>query len=666
MMEMMDPIATPIALGVLGNVLYNIVVKGTELLGRPSRTEEILREFRQKHADELRRLYKQTELKKLIETYHQESSDDILEKIGQAMSEVLQKPEFKSLASDIQALLDSQELQQNMIKDGFLQLKTDHAEMKKALEDMKSMIRQTSQEITAIPPTTLELEVEMKEIVRRGPHVKIGRIDDLFIGRSVEIPDLMNLFEPKMDGTKEYRARIITLRGEGGIGKTRLAQAIAELLYEEKRFSGGIFEVECDGISDARGIARAILRAIGIDSVERIQQPEDIMVRLLRRQEEGILFVLDGLDELFIPGGEINNAGRLMKECLAASSSIMFLTTCRYPLNLGSDEHIFRVDPMNYQDATELFILCVPDQAVQVELREILEGRQAVLLRPILELTAGMPLCIILAARRLMRHGESLETLLEGLANCMMETMNDPKLSHLPERLRSLRASLHLSYDRMSESAKELFACMGFFPGGLYRSFTDLPKLLGSEWMEAAEEAVDYSLVRYERKTRHYSMLHPVIEYAREKLDEQRDDDFRRQVAEFWMRFSIQFGAIMIDIQSYVQDFGEEMLNIIREQGGQGTLDELRQKPMREFVMEEENLVYAAEWALKRGDENGLAIVHGLEHYLSVMGFWYTKEHLCQLALLCLRQLVETDSTKYSPMLIRIGDQTIYPFGTAL
>jgi tetratricopeptide (TPR) repeat protein len=643
----MEFITTEIILGALGNALYHIVVKGTGLLSRPSKTEEVLRDLHQRHESELQSLYKQAELKKLIEAHNQESSRDILEKVGQIMSEALQKPEFRSLASDIKVLLDSQELQQNMIKDGFLQLRTDHAEM-------KSMLHQISQEITITSPTISELRAEMEAIIRRCPHIRIGRIDDLFIGRSAEIADFMKLFQPKMGGTKEYEARIITLCGEGGIGKTRLAQAVADRLYEEKRFLGGIFEVACEGISDTRGLAHAILRAMDISSVERIQHPEDIMVKLLRGQEQSMLFVLDGLDELFAPGGDITNAGRLMKECLAASSSIMFLATCRYSLDLGSDEHIFRVNPMKYQDAVELFILSIPDQEIQAELRRLLEAEQTTLLRYILELTASMPLCVILAARRLMRHGESLETLLEGMANRMVETMNDPKLHHLPERLRSLRASLQLSYDRMSESAKELFACMGFFPGGLYRGFSDLFNLLGNEWKEAAEEAANYGLIRYERKAKHYTMLHPVIEYAREKLNERQGDDFRQQVVEFWMRFSLQFGAAMMDVQSYMQDFGEEMLQMIREKGGQGTIDELRARSMREFAMEEKNLLYAAEWALRNGEENGVAIVRGLEHYLSVRGLWYIKARLYQLALLCLRQLVETDPQRYSPMLVRM------------
>jgi tetratricopeptide (TPR) repeat protein len=499
-----------------------------------------------------------------------------------------------------------------------------------------------------------EINVEIEEILRKYSHIKIVRSSELFVGRSDEITILVELLKPNSNGVKERKPRIITLCGEGGIGKTRLAQAAADNLSEIKEFPGGIFEVACDGMSDARNIVLVILQTMGISSVEGIQQPEKMLVDLLRRQEKNILFVLDGLDELFSPSKDASDIGMLLKEFITASSGLMILTTCRHPLNMGSDEHIFPVDPMNYQDAVELFTMCVPDQEIQVELREILKGQQAILLGCIVKLTAGMPLCIILAARRLLRHGENLETLLEGLANRMVETMNDPKLNHLPDRLKSLRASLNLSYDRLSESAKEFFVRMGFFPGGLYRGFAGLSELLGSEWMDAAEEATNYALIRYERETRHYIMLRPVFEYAHEKLDESSEICFIQRVLEFWAGFSIQFGAIMMEIQPFAKDYSKKLLDAVREQGRQVTSDDLRLKSMFEFTIEFENLLYATKWALERGNETGLAIFVGLEQYLSVKGLWYIEDLIYQLALQCLHKLLKTDFPKYSPMLIRI------------
>ena len=96
-----------------------------------------------------------------------------------------------------------------------------------------------------------------------------------------------------------------------------------------------------------------------------------------------------------------------------------------------------------------------------------------------------MPLCIILAARRLTRHGESLETLLKKAADDLLKVMEDPQLEHLPPRLRSLRASLDLSYAHLSEPTRELFARMSFFPGGLFGKLDPLSKLLGDGWTGA-------------------------------------------------------------------------------------------------------------------------------------------------------------------------------------
>jgi tetratricopeptide (TPR) repeat protein len=261
-----------------------------------------------------------------------------------------------------------------------------------------------------------------------------------------------------------------------------------------------------------------------------------------------------------------------------------------------------------------------------------------------------MPLCIILAARRLTGHGERLDTLLQRATDDLVNMMEDASLKHLPERLRSLRASIDLSYNRLSNSAKALFARMSFFPGGLSRGLGNLSQLLGDGWANAAEEVAHYALARYERTTERYTMLHPVMEYARKKLDESEGDDFRRRAAKFWMEFA-QWQDLIMDVRPAAQEKVVELLELPDEPEVRRLLrEQLRSAAFAAMIMEEDNLVHSAEWTFGiKEDETGFQIVGALQDYLSLRAGWYTQEHLYRLALTRRRALAEVDPPKYMP-----------------
>jgi tetratricopeptide (TPR) repeat protein len=271
--------------------------------------------------------------------------------------------------------------------------------------------------------------------------------------------------------------------------------------------------------------------------------------------------------------------------------------------------------------------------------------RQLALFNMILKLTAGMPLCVILAARRLTGHGESPETLLKEAADDLMRIMEAPELKHLPERLRSLKASLELSYRHLSDSAQELFARMSFFPGGISRKRDDLWELVGDDWDDAAEELARYALARYDRPEQRYTMLNPVMEYAREKLDAGEGNEFRRSAVEYWAEFA-RWHGLMMDVRPAAQESAAKLLSLPDEPEER---EMVRSESFAMLAMDEDNIVYAAEWALRAGDEVGIGIVDALEDYLRLSAGWYTQEQLYLLALALRRQLAESDPEEYTP-----------------
>jgi len=476
-----------------------------------------------------------------------------------------------------------------------------------------------------------------------GEERKPKRLDELLIGRKADRDAVVELLELSLIDSKKHKARITTLCGEAGVGKTRLAQAVASSMIESGRFPGGVSEVVCDRVTDARRLALTILKKLGMYDAEVIPSPSDALVEFLKEQESPMLLLLDALDGL-----NSDEARTLLKNCLAASSSLIILTTCRRPLDLGKDEHCFTVEPMIPEEAAELFMRYIPYRKIQAELRRMSSEQRVELFSRILDLTERIPVCLVLAARRLVTRGQKLEELLEIASEELMRVVKSPELKHVTEKSRSLRASLDLSYSHLSEPAQQVFARMSFFPGGLSREYDDLWELLGDEWIDAAEEMVRYSLVRYDRLAERYTMLRLVMDYAREKLDKSEGDSFRHKVAEFWAEFA-RWHDLMMDVGPE-QESVSQLLVLSDEPSRRQQEDVLLESDSFVALAEEnDNVLYAAEWALYAGDEAGLGILDAMEDYLTLSVQWYMQEKLYYLALAQRHQLARTDPQEYMP-----------------
>jgi len=206
----MDPINVIIAiiLGASGNALYDVLIKGTVLLNRSLKTERFLRGFRRKHENELKCLHEQAKYGKLPEDYFEGSSSDILEKFRQDLYKSLQRPEFKSLASDVREVLHSHELQRNMIADGFLCLKSEHDDIRSNFEEVKDLIRQLLPEATT--PGS-----------RRERIVNVCPLDTMHNFRN-RVCEIQEFYEYLV----EDGVRLVGVLGRGGMGKTALASYV--------------------------------------------------------------------------------------------------------------------------------------------------------------------------------------------------------------------------------------------------------------------------------------------------------------------------------------------------------------------------------------------------------------------------------------------------------
>ena len=295
------------------------------------------------------------------------------------------------------------------------------------------------------------------------------------LGRDEELAALRSLVA---DG-----ARLITLTGPGGTGKTRLAlQAAAEL---SDPFTGGTFFVALAALREPADVKPEVAKALGLTR-------DDDVDALLRAAP--VLLILDNLEQL-------KGVASVVAELLVGDTVVV--ATSRAPLHLTAEREL-PVPPLDTAPAVELFL----SRAAAVGRR--LEGDPTV--AAICQRLDNLPLAIELAAARtrLLTPGALLERLETSL----------PMLSggahDLPERQRTLRATIAWSYDLLDELQQVALRRLSVFRG----SFTldDAEAVTGAS-LDEIEGLVDQSLV-VAQASGLCLLLETVREFARERLEE--------------------------------------------------------------------------------------------------------------------------------------------------
>jgi predicted ATPase/DNA-binding CsgD family transcriptional regulator len=269
-----------------------------------------------------------------------------------------------------------------------------------------------------------------------------------FVGRSHELAELETLF---------VSARLITITGPGGSGKTRLA---LEFAARQLASSTTLYLVDLAPITDAALLKVAIAAVLGIHEVAG----EDAMDTLARRLgDREVVLVLDNLEHL--PA-----AGAIVAESLARLSGLRVMATSRAPLHVRG-EHEYPLAPLALPEADDL---ASPAGLAEVEsVKLFVERAHAV--QPSFELTDenaaavaaicarldGLPLAIELAAARTRLFSPaSLLTRLEHRLRVLTDGPADA-----PSRQRALRSTIAWSFDLLSEPHQRVFEALGVFAG---------------------------------------------------------------------------------------------------------------------------------------------------------------------------------------------------------
>jgi len=313
------------------------------------------------------------------------------------------------------------------------------------------------------------------------------------LGRERELGELVDLLD---------RARLVTITGPGGTGKTRLAlQVAAELVGS---VGDGVFWVPLGALADSSLVAGEIAQAIGA---------RDDLGAFLRERE--LVLLLDNFEHLL-------GAAATVADLLGTAPRLRVVATSRAPLRV-SGEIEYPLDPLEPVDAVALFVERARAVGRTVERDATIEE--------ICTRLDSLPLAIELAAARTrLLPPESLLTRLERALPLLTDGARDA-----PERQRTLRATIEWSYDLLDDASRRLLARLAVFAGSFPvetaesvcdASVTELSALVG---LNLVKPIGDERLL----------MLETIREYGLERLTESSEEEtYRARHAEEFARLA--------------------------------------------------------------------------------------------------------------------------------
>jgi predicted ATPase/DNA-binding CsgD family transcriptional regulator len=270
------------------------------------------------------------------------------------------------------------------------------------------------------------------------------------IGRETELSELRRKLQ---DG-----ARLVSLTGPGGIGKTRLALEAAYRLAAA--FADGAAFVELAALQGPEGLVPAIAQALQFTFVADPSRDEKAQL-LDYLRGKALLLVLDNFEHL------LDGAG-LLADIVRAAPGVKLLVTTRERLRLQA-EQVYPLAGLVYtprqtpaQAAAEPAMRLFLHHARRLRPSFALGELDLPAFEQLFRLVGGMPLALILAATwvGMMEPAQIVAEVGRNLD--FLET----EYRDLPERQRSMRAVFDSTWARLSQREQELFAALSVFRGG--------------------------------------------------------------------------------------------------------------------------------------------------------------------------------------------------------
>ena len=411
-----------------------------------------------------------------------------------------------------------------------------------------------------------------------------------FVGRARELHEVEQLV---------VDARLVTLTGPGGTGKTRLAVEVGRASLAA--FPDGVFFVALDAVRDPDLVVPQIAQTLGLAEDASRPVVETLVGYLAGKQ---ILLILDNLEQVI-------GAAPAIAALASQAPSVAILGSSREPLGVGG-ETIYLVPPLSLPlepghptaadvarlEAVELFVERARAARPGFALTDENAGAVAAICRRV----DGLPLAIELAAARtnLLTPAQILERLNHRL------TLLTGSRRDVTDRQRTLRGAIDWSYELLSDDEKAGFRRFAAFTGGAdidaALAVLDPDGALSVDPIELLSVLVARSLLRSsdESGEMRFSMLETIREYAAEKLAESTEAD------EICERHCAYFLALAEGSREVL--FAPD-----------------RDVRLNKLDREMANFRAAIEWSLHRNDAVSAA------HFASgLKEFWRTRSHIAE------------------------------------
>ncbi|WP_053718466.1 BTAD domain-containing putative transcriptional regulator [Saccharothrix sp. NRRL B-16348] len=328
------------------------------------------------------------------------------------------------------------------------------------------------------------------------------------VGRDQAVRDLCDL--PR-------DARLVTLTGPGGVGKTSLALEVARRVS----VPDGVWLVELAGVGRAEQVVSAVADALGV----REDASGTALVEALRGRE--VLLVLDNCERLVEP------VAALVSRLLRAVPGLRVLATSQEPLGLAF-EVVWAVPPLDLSDAVTLFAAraaaAAPGFTVTPDNLPVVEA--------ICRRLDGLPLAVELAATRV--RGLGVTALLDRLDDRFRLLATGHR--DAPARQRTLRAMIDWSWDLLGDAERIVLRRLSAHVDGCALDAAEAVCAGGGvaadEVSEVLTRLVDRSLVVAPEHTGEprFRLLESVADYGRERLREAGElDRVRARHAAFYL-----------------------------------------------------------------------------------------------------------------------------------
>jgi predicted ATPase len=369
------------------------------------------------------------------------------------------------------------------------------------------------------------------------------------VGRKKELIDVVRLLSIE-------RVRVVTLTGPGGTGKTRFAIAAAAEVADA--FADGTWFVDLSAVRDAALVVPTIAAILGAQlELERHVGHREMLV------------VADNLEQVVESALDLG-------ELVGACPRLQLLATSRERLGIAPERE-YPLRPLPESPAVELFRQRARAASGDGEVDYNVAAA-------ICERLDGLPLAIELAAARVKVLAPS--ALLERLERRL--PLLASRSRDLPERQRTLHATIAWSDELLSEGETALFRRLAVFAGG---ATVEAAEAVCDADLDLVEALVEKSLVR--RRGDRLVMLETIREYALERLEEAGEADaaFRRH-AEFFLDLALAANL-------YIEAEGEQRHDLV--------------------LADQDNLRAAIDWAAAAGE-----VRLALELMVALENFWVT------------------------------------------